>query len=202
MAQNGATPTVVGLFRTPEDADQAVQSLKSQGLNDSQISVMVREETLPKGRFEAISKAEEVTFGQIAGATAGATVGIFAGVLLGLTALAVPGVGPILSAGTFATLLGSAVAGSGVGAVAGGLLVGGLAKMGLSEEQAHLYAEGVKRGGLLLAVHTDEAHLEQVERSLREANAADMNVLQATWQKDDWSRFEETVAPNNNYLRL
>ena len=190
MAQNTSAPTVVGLFRNPEDADQAIQRLRSQGLDDTQVSVMAREPVIPLPTKDYILKKDEVAFGRITGATAGATVGIFFGALLGLTALSVPGIGLVLSLSTFATILGSAILGSIVGAVAGGLLLSRLAKMGLSEEQANLSAERTIRGELLVAVQTDEAHVKQVEESLREANAADMNVLQ------------EAVEPNGNSSRF
>lgn len=190
MAQNTSAPTVVGLFRNPEDADQAIQRLRSQGLDNAQVSVMTREPVIPPPTRDYILKKDEVAFGRITGATAGATVGIFAGVLLGLTALSVPGVGPALSLSTFATILGSAILGSIVGAIAGGLLLSRLAKVGLSEEQVNFSAKRATRGELLVAIQTDEAHVKQVEESLREANAADMNVLQ------------ETVEPNGNYSRF
>jgi hypothetical protein len=202
MIQNGLKTTVVGLFNRAEDADRAIQSLKQSGIEETQISLLTREQTTPDIKNEYLSTQEEVTFGRLAGAATGATVGVFAGALIGLSAVAIPGVGPILSAGALATVLGSAVAGSGVGALAGGLLVGSLARLGLPEEEAHLYAEGVKRGGVLVAVQTDDAHVQEAEHLLSEANAVDMNVLREKWQEDGWSRFDETVEPNGNYPKL
>ena len=46
---------------------------------------------------------------------------------------------------------GAALAGAGIGAAAGGLL-GALTGMGIPEEEAHVYAEGVRRGGTLVTV--------------------------------------------------
>jgi len=192
MTQNIPAPTVVGLFRNPEDADQAIQHLKSHGLDARQVSVMAPEKAIPPSSKYMWIK-DEIAFGRITGATAGGTVGIFAGILLGLAAMSIPGIGPILSAQTFVIVLGSASLGTVVGALVGALLLGGIAKMGLSEEQANPSAEGVKRGDLLVAIQTDEAHVKQVEESLREANVADVNILHETWQKEGLNRFEEAV---------
>jgi hypothetical protein len=179
MAQNTPAPTVVGLFRDPADAHQALQHLKSQGLDARQVSVMTSEKAIPPSSKYLWTK-DEVAFGRITGATAGGTVGIFVGILLGLAAMSIPGIGPMLSAETFVTVLGSALLGTAVGALLGALLLGGIAKIGLSDEQANLSSEGVKRGDLLVAIQTDEAHVKQVEKSLREANVADVNILQET----------------------
>ena len=52
--------------------------------------------------------------------------------------------------------------GAGVGAAAGGLL-GALTGSGLSEEESHVYAEGVRRGGNLVTVRTDDSRSAEVE---------------------------------------
>jgi len=67
------------------------------------------------------------------------------GVLVGVSGLVIPGIGPALAAGSLAAAIGSALAGASFGAVSGGLL-GGLTAANGPEEQAHAYAEGVRRG--------------------------------------------------------
>ena len=62
------------------------------------------------------------------------------------------GLGPIVAAGWLV----AALTGAGVGAAAGGLL-GALTGSGLSEEESHVYAEGVRRGGNLVTVRTDDS---------------------------------------------
>ena len=144
--------TVVGLFKEIQDANKAVEALKQQGLSDTEMSVLARKEILDDLEIDSQEKSNEVTMGAVAGAASGATFGTFAGLFLGLTAIALPGIGPVISVGALATILGSTIIGAGVGAAAGGLLLGALVKMGVPETEAHLYSEGVRRGGILVAV--------------------------------------------------
>jgi hypothetical protein len=199
--QNGKT-TVVGLFRTREDTDKAIQVLKERGIEDAQISLTTHEQAAHDIKADYISPKEEVTFGRLAGATAGATVGIFAGILIGLNVIAGPGVGPVLSMGATVTVLGLALVGAMVGAIIGSLLMGSLAKMGLPKEETHLHAEGANQDRLLVAVQTDETHVEEVEKVLDDANVADMNVLREEWHEDGQNRFDKMVEPNGNYPKL
>ena len=65
--------------------------------------------------------------------------------------LAVPGIGPVVGLGWLAATAVGAVTGAAVGAATGGL-IGSLTEAGVSEQDAHVYAEGVRRGGTLLSV--------------------------------------------------
>ena len=75
------------------------------------------------------------------------------GLLVGVGAHAIPGIGPVLAAGSLAAALGTAGAstlvGAGLGAATGGI-VGGLVGLGIPEEDATMYAEGARRGGTLV----------------------------------------------------
>jgi hypothetical protein len=55
----------------------------------------------------------------------------------------------------------STLVGAGAGAAVGGL-AGALADAGLSDEEAHAYADGVRRGGALVTVKVDEAQMDRV----------------------------------------
>jgi hypothetical protein len=58
----------------------------------------------------------------------------------------------VVAAGPLAT----ALVGAGVGAATGGL-IGALVGLGISKEDANAYAEGVRRGGSLVVVRSDDA---------------------------------------------
>ena len=81
---------------------------------------------------------------------------MIAGLLVGIGALAVPGIGPVLAFGPLAAAIGATAAGAGLGAAAGGI-IGALVGLGIPEEDANFYAEGVKRGGVLVTVRADDA---------------------------------------------
>jgi hypothetical protein len=65
-------------------------------------------------------------------------VGGAVGLLAGLGLLAIPGIGPVVAAGWLV----STAAGAAAGGATGGL-IGALTQAGVSEEDAHVYAEGV-----------------------------------------------------------
>jgi hypothetical protein len=94
--------------------------------------------------------------GAVTGAVAGGILGGLGAWLVGLGALAIPGVGPFLAAGAFATALAGAAVGAGVGAIAGALI-----GMGIPEEEARYYEQEARSGRTLVTVRnagrSDEA---------------------------------------------
>ncbi|HET9496125.1 MAG TPA: hypothetical protein VFR15_18010 [Chloroflexia bacterium] len=94
-------------------------------------------------------------------AAVGAGLGGVAGLLIGLGALAVPGVGPLLAAGPLATALGGLLAGG-----AAGGLVGALSTVGVPQEYARKYAAAIEQGSALVSVRTDTYTHDAVERVL------------------------------------
>lgn len=184
----------VGLFDSYSSADRAVQALENYGVESSRISVVTRDNDTIRGGNNATE----------AGATTGAAAGGLIGLLTGLSALVIPGIGPVIATGmlanALATTLGMTAVGAGLGAIAG-VLLGALIDLGFSREQAEFYAEGVKRGGVLVSVETDEEEEEQVSEILHSAGAVDMDDRVKTWKGEGWTTFEETEEPEENYRR-
>ncbi len=181
--------TVVGLFERFEDAEKAVNDLYRQGFSPDQVNVIARDVVVQDqvGGKSGYAVTE--------GAIGGTAIGGLGGLLLGLSALSVPGIGPVITAGSIFTALGSTAAGAGVGAVTGGL-IGALAGAGVPEEEAHTYAEGVKRGGVLLVVGVDDDTMApQASQTLFDANAVDINMRREEWRSSGWSRFDEKSLP-------
>ena len=74
--------------------------------------------------------------------------------------MAIPGVGPVVAAGWLASTL----AGAAAGAATGGAL-GALTQAGISDDDAHVYAEGLRRGGAVVSARVadqDAARLQAV----------------------------------------
>lgn len=82
----------------------------------------------------------------------GAKLGSIAGALIALT---LPGIGEALVLGPILAALAGAAAGGAVGGLAGGS--GALGRLGLPEDIARRFNEGVAKGEILIAVHTDDA---------------------------------------------
>jgi len=189
--------TVVGLFRNSADAERAVDALEDAGFVSDDFSIVARDNVI---ETDYMDDDDHVGAGEGAavGAVGGATVGGLTGLLMGLGALAIPGIGPVLAAGTLATALGSAAAGAGIGAAAGavtGGVVGALMDVGIPEEDAHFYAEGIRRGGVLVTVHADDNRASLATGIMRQANAVDVNAERETWRAEGWEHFDETAPP-------
>jgi hypothetical protein len=103
------------------------------------------------------------------GATSGAVLGGLTGGILGwvvgIGALAIPGIGPIIAAGALATTLGGAA----IGALAGGLL-GALVSMGVPEDDAKGYEDHVRHGRILLTVAAAGAAQADAARRIFDAH--------------------------------
>jgi hypothetical protein len=97
-----------------------------------------------------------------------------AGVLIGVGAMLLPGVGPILAVGPVAAALAGVVTGAVTGAVTGGL-AGALIDAGVETDAAHYYDELVKAGGVLITVSTDDQHYG-LARDVLERHGADLRA--------------------------
>ena len=184
--------SVLAVFNTAQQVETAVNSLMAAGQSRQRMSLLTREDTVPVAAL-APQVNHEVTEGVAAGAVSGATLGLFAGLVIG--AIAVPGVGTVLSGGALASLLGASAVGAGVGAVAGGTLLGGLAKLGVNQKEAELYAEAVRRGKILLVVEASDNQVERVKAITAQAGAEEINSLQAHWLEEGGQGFKTRNSP-------
>jgi hypothetical protein len=174
---------VFGIYRTPEDAERAVDALIGNGFSSGAISVLLPDNE--STRAFAHHKDTKAPEGTAAGVTTGGVIGGALGVLVGIGALAIPGVGPLIAAGPIV----AGLAGLGVGGAVGGL-VGALIGMGIPEYEAKRYEGRVKDGGTLLSVHCDTS--DQVSRAkdlLKSSGAQDISsTSEASGAKPDERR--------------
>ena len=139
-----------GIFANQDAFDRAIEALRAAGFRNSDISAILpdRTQTTKDLAHEVHSKAPE---GIAAGAGAGAAAGGVIGWLVGVGALAIPGIGPLIAAGPVV----AALAGAGAAGATGGL-VGGLVGAGIPEIEAKRYAGRIREGGYLVSVHCDD----------------------------------------------
>lgn len=162
---------VTGLFRDRASAERAYQAAKDRGYSASEVDVVMSEETRKREyltdprQTELGSKAAE---GAGVGGAIGGTIGaIAAAVAAAGTSLAIPGLGVVI-----AGPLAAALAGAGAGAATGGLL-GALIGWGIPEERVKEYEQGVKEGGVVIAVKPRSAEdADYLERSWRGERSA------------------------------
>lgn len=137
---------ISAVFDNRAEAERAVSDLRTAGVNDSAISIVAQQDG--KNTTTDGSGAEETTdfVGKVA---AGAGIGT----LLGIAALAIPGVGPLVAAGAIASsaIPAAAITGAAIGGAAGGLAKV-LGDHGVGEEDATYYENSVNHGGIFVSV--------------------------------------------------
>lgn len=145
QAQGAAT----ALFTYPAQARQAVEQLKEAGFTEAEIGVAHRSRDAGgRTRHETTADAvEDIGEDAIDGGLLGGAIGV----LVGVGALAIPGVGPVIAGGLLSSILGAGAVGAGLGVVGGGI-IGALVHHGMSEKQAHFFASGLSAGGTLVTV--------------------------------------------------
>jgi hypothetical protein len=137
-----------------------------------------------------VHKSSGVVSGAEAGAAFGAVVGGGAGLLAALGMLTIPGIGPVVAAGWLAATVAGAAAGGAVGGATGGI-IGSLTEAGVSTDHAHVYAEGIRRGGTLVTVRVDDDHDEAAEGILHEYHAIDPDTRGMAYREGGWKGFDE-----------
>ena len=182
--------TLVGLYEDFPTAQRIVRELEQAGIRHDDISLVANDKD---SRYGTQSDRDGSGGGHAAtgagtGATVGTVIGGGAGLLAGLGALAIPGVGPVIAAGPLI----ATITGAGVGAASGGIL-GALAGLGVPEEDAHVYAEGVRRGGTLVTVKAPDDRVSQTE-AIMEREAVDIDERGRSYRDAGWTRFDHTAA--------
>ena len=176
--------TITALFDDYDDAVEAVRQLREAGITDADISFVSGSE---KHRSATRSDVDDDAVSDTGkGAAIGGVIGGGAGLLAGLGMLAIPGLGPVVAAGWLASTL----AGLAAGAATGGL-VGALVDAGVPEDEAHAYAEGIRRGGTIVTVRVDESLADPALDILGDEGTVNMDQRTAQWRHEGWSgRFD------------
>lgn len=186
--------TVVGMYDQFEDARRAIEGLHEAGFEKEDISLILRDR---EGQYSQMldqdqmtdTERQDVKEGAAKGAGIGAALGGLGGLLVGLGALAIPGIGPVVAAGPIVSTL----AGAGVGAVAGSV-VGALVDLGIPQEHAEYYAEGVRRGGSLIIVKTDDMMADLAADILNRHHPVDVQERVNNWRtQENWQGFDYSM---------
>ncbi|MET0742416.1 MAG: hypothetical protein ABWY78_03510 [Microvirga sp.] len=189
-----AERTITAFFDSYEAAAKTVRRLEATGIPHDRISLVANnpEEAYSQYAARTFDETSVMHPGEPApaddhggggtGATLGTLAGGGAGLLAGLGMLAIPGLGPVVAAGWLVSTL----VGAGAGAAIGGL-AGSLTDAGVDERDAHVYAEGVRRGGALVTVRTGDGDSDRVADILDDAGHFDIQKRQDAWRSEGWS---------------
>ncbi|GAC1358119.1 MAG: hypothetical protein PVS3B1_23380 [Ktedonobacteraceae bacterium] len=181
-----ARATVVGVFTTRANAENAINDLHSRGFTDQQIGFIVRDNK-EAGRT-GTTAGSEFTTGE--GVAVGAASGGVVGGLLGAAAsLLIPGFGPAIAGGILAATLG----GVAIGAATGGI-IGALTNAGVPEEEARYYQGEFEAGRVLVTVDAPGRQQEAID-VLRRNGAYDANTRPGTYDATG-----TTTTANDTFL--
>jgi hypothetical protein len=150
--------TILATYKNADDANVALEALHQAGVTKDDISVMALDHTA-KGELPG-SEVGKASDAAATGAWQGAKLGLVGGLLVGVAAMTIPGLGPLLAVGPLAASLGvsgiagTAVTGAGIGTAVGGIgaLVSSLVKMGVPHKEAEAFHADLQGGGVLLSV--------------------------------------------------
>ncbi|HEY2132175.1 MAG TPA: hypothetical protein VGH36_04250 [Acetobacteraceae bacterium] len=178
--------TIARLYDSYGEAQAVVSDLYRLGVSADDVSFVANDS---EGRYAAPEPAASGATAAVTGAGIGVVLGGGAGLLAGIGALTIPGIGPAVAAGWLVSML----AGAGVIGVAGGLL-GSLVGTGLPEDEAHVYTNGVRRGGAVVAVRAEETRLPQIAAVLVERDS-DWKNRSTEYRGGSWDKFDEHAPP-------
>ena len=145
---------VSAVFDSNAEVDQAVSELRRAGISNSAVSVM----GITEGEISSRDSEGNDTSQDFLGKAA---LGAGVGAALGVAALAIPGVGPLVAAGAIAA---TAVPAAAVTGAAAGLAAGSLASVfsdrGISHEDSSYYEQRMGDGGMVVAVDVSGSGME------------------------------------------
>ena len=190
------TVTISRLYDNYGDARRAVRDLEAAGVKHSDISIIAsnaegwydkdKGDTYPDSDLDGKDDRAEAAG---AGAGLGAVAGGAVGALTGLGLMAIPGVGPVVAAGWLVSTL----AGAAAGAATGGVL-GALTQAGISDDDAQVYAEGLRRGGAVVSARVADPDAARLQ-AVMDRSAVRLADRGTAYRKSGWTRFDPAGSP-------
>lgn len=177
---------VTGVFKSENNAEAAVNQLRSLGIPDKRIGV-VRPGSRPE-RLEAgmpVTDTEEPGMGRAMGAAVGGAMGAAGGATAGLAvaSLIVPGIGPLIAFG----MVGAGLLGI-VAAAAGSAVGDGIEEElgeGIPHEDVYLYEDALRHGhSVVLAYAGDDDQARKAAKAMNDTGAEDLDTLRENWWQE------------------
>jgi len=166
--------SVVAVFGQHSGAENAVKELKNGGYNIKKLSIIGRDYHTEDNVVGFYNTGDRMKYwGKL-----GAFWGGLWGLLLGAAFLFIPGVGPVVAAGSVVTWI--------VGALEGAVVVGGLSalgaglySLGIPRDSVVRYETSIKAGKFVLIAHGTADEVQKARSMLQTSGAEEINVHQA-----------------------
>ncbi|MBE9205624.1 general stress protein [Nostoc sp. LEGE 06077] len=171
----------LGVFANSQQLEQAINNLKASGFSMDSVSVIAKDveqsEEIGEAQISDRIGNQDVNTTGAVGDTLTATT--WGSVLVGLSSLALPGLGAVLAAGSVGVALVSSVAGVAVGAAANQNLVKALTDLGVPEERARIYSDRLQQSYYLLILEAPEAEINRAAAILRQQDIQNWGVYES-----------------------
>src|SRR5262249_33106207 len=162
--------TTVAGYTNIDDVEQAVQKLAEGGFPVTQVSILARDFSTEKKVHGFVTPCDVAK----SAASTGAWVGGLFGLLVGAAFLWLPGVGPLVVAGSLSAAVLGGVQGAVTGAAVAGVL-GWLSGLGIDKQHILKYEEIVKAGKFLLVAHGTPEDTAKARKILEATSPAELN---------------------------
>lgn len=169
----------VGIYADPKQLEPALQQLQAAGFPMQQVSVIVKNANpdADASGAQVTDRVGDKEVGAATGVVMDAIQGsIWGTILVGLTSLAIPGVGPIVAAGSLGAALVASVAGTGLSAASAGQLAQALTDLGIPADPARVYTDRLLQGNYLVVVNGTEDEVHRAEAALNAYDLRDWGV--------------------------
>jgi hypothetical protein len=188
------TVTISRLYNNYDDAKAAVANLEAAGVAHNDVSILASnaDNWYSDNKVSTdrdLDRKDDRVEAAGAGSGVGAAVGGVAGLLAGLGIMAIPGVGPVVAAGWLVSTL----AGAAAGGAAGGAL-GALTQAGVSNEDAEVYAEGLRRGGAVVSARVPDRDAARLQ-AIMDNSAVNIGERAAAYRRAGWQSFNPKATP-------
>src|SRR2546421_7911836 len=84
----------------------------------------------------------------------------------------------------------------------GANLIDTLADLGVPYDEAHSYAEGVRRGGALVVVESNDDRAERGMEILRRLHPVDIHERTAQWRQEGWTGYDANAITSTPTSRV
>jgi hypothetical protein len=163
--------SVIGVYKHIDEAEEAVRKLGEGGFPIDRVSIIAKDLGTEKKVHGFVTSCDVAK----SAAGTGAWVGGLFGLLVGAAFLWVPGVGPLVVAGSLTSALLGGMEGAVAGAAVSGML-GWLTALGISKQHILKYEESVKAGRCLVIAHGSADLVQKAKQILEGTKPAELTV--------------------------